>query len=414
MSLQGKKILVGISGGIAAYKTLSLIRLLVSDGAQVKVICTQNALQFVTVLTIESLSQNNVYYDTFGARQMAVEHISHADWGDLFIVAPATANIIGKMAYGIADDALSTTLFAFRKRILIAPAMNENMFENPALQDNLQLLVKRGVTVLDPEYGFLACGTYGKGRMPEPEALSDAIKKAFEEESPLHDDTKAPATAGVGGDKSPLRGKKVLVTAGATIEAIDPVRYISNHSSGKMGIAIADEFATNGADVTLLLGKAQYKPQNNNVRVIETLTAEAMHRAAIKEWKRADVAVLAAAVADYKPAKTSTSKIKKNTPILTLQLEKTPDILASLGKSKRKGQTLVGFSLETDNEIANAKKKLLNKNADIIVLNSLNDKGAGFNTLTNKVSFITKSGVRKLPLKLKEEVAKDIVELVVD
>ncbi|MDR2556881.1 MAG: bifunctional phosphopantothenoylcysteine decarboxylase/phosphopantothenate--cysteine ligase CoaBC [Bacteroidales bacterium] len=393
MSLQGKKIIVGISGGIAAYKTLSLIRLLVSGGAQVKVICTQNALEFVTVLTMESLSQNNVYHDTFGPRQMTTEHISHADWGDLFIVAPATANIIGKMAHGIADDALSTTLLAFRKRILIAPAMNVDMFENPALQDNLQLLIKRGVTVLDPEYGFLACGAYGKGRMPEPETLFEAIKKEFEK-------------------TMRLRGKKILVTAGATVEAIDPVRYISNYSSGKMGVAIADEFAANGAEVTLLLGRAQYKPQNKNVRVIETITAEAMYSAAIKEWKNADVAVLAAAVADYRPAKTSTSKIKKSASVLTLKLERTPDILASLGKSKRKGQTLIGFSLETDNEVENAKKKLSDKNADIIVLNSLNDKGAGFNTLTNKVSFITKSGIKKLPLKTKEEVAKDIAGMI--
>lgn len=209
-----------------------------------------------------------------------------------------------------------------------------------------------------------------------------------------------------------LRGKKILVTAGATVEAIDPVRYISNYSSGKMGVAIADEFAANGAEVTLLLGRAQYKPQNKNVRVIETITAEAMYSAAIKEWKNADVAVLAAAVADYRPAKTSTSKIKKSASVLTLKLERTPDILASLGKSKRKGQTLIGFSLETDNEVENAKKKLSDKNADIIVLNSLNDKGAGFNTLTNKVSFITKSGIKKLPLKTKEEVAKDIAGMI--
>ena len=404
MSLQGKKIIVGISGGIAAYKTLSLIRLLISDGAQVKVICTQNALQFVTVLTIESLSQNNVYYDTFGARQMATEHVSHADWGDLFIVAPATANIIGKMAHGIADDALSTTLLTFRKHILIAPAMNVNMFENPVLQDNLQLLIKRGTVVLDPEYGFLACGTCGKGRMPEPETLLEAVRNALASGD----------TAVMGQTNGILRGKKILVTAGATVENIDPVRYISNHSSGQMGVAIADKFAASGADVTLLLGKAQYKPQNSSVRVVETPTAELMHNAATKEWERTDVAVLAAAVADYRPAEIAASKIKKSGQTLTLQLEKTPDILAALGKSKHKGQTLIGFALETENEVANAKKKLSEKNADVIVLNSLRDEGAGFNVQTNKVSFITSNGIEALPLKSKNEIANDIVRLVAE
>jgi phosphopantothenoylcysteine decarboxylase/phosphopantothenate--cysteine ligase len=402
MSLQGKKIIVGISGGIAAYKTLSLIRLLVDDGAQVRVICTENALHFVTALTIESLSQSNVYYDTFGARIMTTEHIAYADWGDLFVVAPATANIIGKMAHGIADDALSTTLLTFRKRVLVAPTMNVNMFESPVLQDNLQLLIKRGVTVLDPEYGFLACGTCGKGRMPEPETLLVAVRNAFEIE----------AGGGAAVMATTSYEKKVLVTAGATVEAIDPVRYISNYSSGKMGVAIADAFASSGADVTLLLGKAQYKPQNGNVRVIETLTAEAMYSAAIKEWKHADIAVLAAAVADYRPVHIAESKIKKSEQTLTLELEKTPDILAALGKSKHKGQMLIGFALETENEVANAKKKLAKKNADIIVLNSLHDKGAGFNTQTNKVSFITASGVKALPLKSKDEIASDIVELI--
>jgi phosphopantothenoylcysteine decarboxylase/phosphopantothenate--cysteine ligase len=390
MILQGKKIIVGISGGIAAYKTLSLIRLLVSEGAQVRVVCTENALHFVTPLTIESLSQNNVYHDTFAARIVTTEHISHADWGDLFIVAPATANIIGKMAHGIADDALSTTLLTFRKKMLVAPAMNVNMFENPVMQDNLALLVKRGVKVLDPEYGFLACGAYGQGRMPEPETLLEAVISAFEEDASFV-------------------GKKVLVTAGGTVENIDPVRCITNHSTGKMGVSIADAFARKGAEVTLLLAKAEVKPCNGNVKVVETPTADLMYENAVKAWKSADIAVLAAAVADYKPIKAAASKIKKDSGKFSIEFEKTPDILQALGKSKKKGQMLIGFALETDNEVSNAKKKVLSKNADMIVLNSLKDKGAGFNSPTNKVSFVTASAVQSFPLKSKEEVALDIV-----
>jgi phosphopantothenoylcysteine decarboxylase/phosphopantothenate--cysteine ligase len=390
MILQGKKIIVGISGVIAAYKTLSLIRMLVSEGAQVRVVCTDNALHFVTPLTIESLSQNNVYHDTFAARIVTTEHISHADWGDLFIVAPATANIIGKMAHGIADDALSTTLLTFRKKLLVAPAMNVNMFENPVMQDNLTLLVKRGVKVLDPEYGFLACGAYGQGRMPEPETLLEAVISAFEEDASFI-------------------GKKVLVTAGGTVENIDPVRCITNHSTGKMGVSIADAFARKGAEVTLLLAKADVCPLNGNVKVIKTPNADLMYENAVKAWKSADIAVLAAAVADYKPVKAAASKIKKDSGKFSIEFEKTPDILQTLGKSKKKGQMLIGFALETDNELANAKKKVLSKNADMIVLNSLKDKGAGFNSPTNKVSFVTAAAVQSFPLKSKEEVALDIV-----
>ncbi|MDR1973620.1 MAG: bifunctional phosphopantothenoylcysteine decarboxylase/phosphopantothenate--cysteine ligase CoaBC [Bacteroidales bacterium] len=394
MSLKDKKIIVGISGGIAAYKTLSLIRLLVSEGAQVRVICTQNALQFVTPLTIETLSQNDLYYDTFGPRQMSTEHVSYADWGDLFIVAPATANIIGKMAHGIADDALSTTLLAFRKQILIAPAMNVNMFENPVVQDNLSLLLNQGMTILDPEYGFLACGTVGKGRMLEPEILLEAIRNSLN-------------------SIMELEGKNVLVTAGATVESIDPVRFMSNHSSGKMGISIANVFAVKGAKVTLLLGKSHIHPSNSNITVIKTLSAEEMYKEALRLWKKTDIAILAAAVADYRPVKQSIQKIKKQADTMTLELERTPDILAALGEAKSRKQTLIGFALETDNETANARKKLNEKNADMIVLNSLKDKGAGFDTSTNKVSFITKNKSENFPLKQKEEVARDIVEWVI-
>ncbi len=392
--LKGKHILIGISGGIAAYKIPELIRLLVKAGAEVRCCTTHNALQFVTPLVLETLSNNQVYTDVFAPHnEHQTEHISLPDWADLMVVAPATANIIGKMANGIADDALSTTFLAMHKPVIVAPAMNENMLQHPALQRNLQTLQSfPHLTILKCDEGFLACGTTGKGRMQEPQDILDAVICAL-----------TPKT---------LQGKRILITAGPTQENIDPVRFISNYSSGKMGYALADLCRRKGAEVTLVSGPAP--TQSFRGQTIQVNSAEQMYQACMQIFPQTDIAILAAAVADFTPIETSERKIKHQSgDDLSLHLRTTHDIAAELGSRKKQGQYLVGFALETDNEEANAQRKLQKKNLDMIVLNSLQDAGAGFSTDTNRVTlFFPDRTQQTFPLKDKYEVAEDIISAI--
>ena len=394
--LKGKRIILGISGGIAAYKSAILIRLLIKSGAEVKVVATQNALKFITRITLETLSKNKLYCELFSDNNdYSTEHISISDWGDIFIVAPATANIIGKLANGIADDALSTTLLAFNKKIYIAPSMNSKMFDHFAVQKNLKYLKANDIEIIQPAEGFLACGYEGSGRLEEPENIISFIEKDLKK-------------------KAKLSGKKVLVTAGPTYEAIDPVRFIGNNSSGLMGFAIAEKMAESGADVTLICGPNKLETVNNNIKRIDIISAEEMYQACKKEFKKTDIAVMAAAVSDFTPDIVAKEKIKKSGEELVLKLKPTKDILSELGKNKCQDQLLVGFALETNNEIDNAKKKLNNKNLDLIVLNSLKDKGAGFGFNTNKITIIDRENkITTFELKEKSEVAIDIVEKII-
>jgi phosphopantothenoylcysteine decarboxylase/phosphopantothenate--cysteine ligase len=390
-------IVLGISGGIAAYKSLSLIRLFQKNIAEVKVVATPNALQFVTPLSIQTLSKNKVYTDPFQILEnVDVEHIALADWADALVVAPATANTIGKFANGIADDALSTLFLACDKPVFIAPAMNAKMLHHPAVQQNIQTLRQRGCCILEANSGYLACGTTGDGRMQEPEQLCDAVFQALTR----------PAL---------FTGKKVLITAGPTYEPIDPVRFIGNFSSGLMGFRLAETFASLGADVTLVTGPTHLTTALPNIHRINVQTAAQMLEACQKEFPSAHIAVMAAAVADYTPAKVAPEKIKKSAKSLQISLQKTTDILATLCKQKTKNQCVVGFALETEHELENAKAKLKNKKADIIVLNSLRNEGAGFQHATNLVTLIDKNGnVQTGELKDKAEVAEDIVRYIAD
>lgn len=378
--LQGKHILVGISGGIAAYKIPELIRSLVKAGAEVRVATTKHALEFVTELTLQTLSGGRVYSDVFAAiNEHATEHISLPDWCDAMIVAPATANVLCKTAAGIADDALTTTLCSCvaRKPIVVAPAMNDKMWENPAVQQAIQTIRSwENLTVLEPEEGLLACGTCGKGRMPEIELLQEALEYALTPKS--------------------MTGKKVLITAGGTQEKIDPVRFISNYSTGKMGIALAHACARRGADVTLVCGAVSVPVLNplNRIHRIDALSAQEMYEACIAAWPTQDSAILCAAVADFSPSTVCSEKIKKQEGQTTfdLHLTTTPDIAKALGQTKRENQYLVGFALETEHEKENALRKMERKNLDAIVLNSLRDKGAGFGTDTNVVTILQSDG----------------------
>lgn len=390
-------IVLGISGGIAAYKSLSLIRLFQKNNAEVKVVATPNALQFVTPLSIQTLSKNKVYSDPFQILEnVDVEHIALADWADALIVAPATANIIGKFANGIADDALSTLFLACDKPVFIAPAMNAKMLHHPVVQQNIQILRQRGTHILESSAGYLACGTTGDGRMQEPEQLCDAVIRALSRSALFN-------------------GKKVLITAGPTYEPIDPVRFIGNFSSGLMGFRLAETFASLGAEVSLVIGPTHLTISHPNVQRINVQTAAQMLEACQKEFPDADIAVMAAAVADYTPAEVAPEKIKKSAKSLQITLQKTTDILATLCKQKSKNQCVVGFALETENELENAKTKLKNKKADIIVLNSLRNQGAGFQHATNLVTLIDKNGnVQTGELKDKAEVAEDIVRYIAD
>ena len=395
--LTGKKILIGISGGIAAYKTPLLIRQLIKRGCQVKIVATHNALEFVTLTTLRTLSQHNVYYDMFSNEgEYSTEHISLTDWADCFIIAPATANIIGKYANGIADDALSTSLLAFDKEIFLAPAMNTKMYNNSIVQENINKIAKRGVKIISPTQGNLACGYDGDGRMEEPEIIANIIEEFYS-------------------NNFPLENKTYLVTAGGTQEKIDAVRYIGNNSSGKMGYCIAEELASKGAKVILISGKTHLKTSNPNIKLINIVSAQEMFDETIKHFPQCNGAILSAAVADYKPAFIAPNKIKKTSQELSITLTPTCDILATLGKEKKENQILIGFALETDNEVENAKNKLKKKNLDFIVLNSLNDKGAGFEVSTNKITIIDKDEkVKNFELKSKEDVAKDIVNKLIE
>ena len=403
--LQGKHILVGISGGIAAYKIPELIRLLRKAGAEVRVATTKNALEFVTELTLQTLSGYKVYSDVFAAiNAHSTEHISLPDWADLMMVAPATANVLGKMANGIADDALTTTFCAMRKPVVIAPAMNDKMYRCPATQEAMQHLSEwDNITMLDCAEGELACGTSGRGRMQEPAALLEAIHYAL--------------------TKKDMSGKRVLITAGPTQEKIDPVRYISNYSTGKMGYALAQECLRRGAEVRLVSGPTQCSlPRmelygtTNALRIVSVGSAQEMYEACVQAFPMCDIAILCAAVADFTPETVSAQKIKKQAgqDTLTLTLRKTHDIAATLGRQKRPVQTLIGFALETHNEENNALHKMTTKGLDMIVLNSLQDAGAGFACDTNKVTIYNKDGRKTAyPLETKQQVAKEIIQCII-
>jgi phosphopantothenoylcysteine decarboxylase/phosphopantothenate--cysteine ligase len=390
-----KKIILGITGGIAAYKSLSLIRLFKKAGHEVRVVVTKNALQFVTPLTLEILSQNVVYSDSFTRNEpYSVAHISHADWADVVVVAPATANIIGKFANGIANDALSTLLLAMKKPIFLAPAMNVNMYENEAVQRNIAQLKKQGCNIIEPVDGDLACGISAKGRMEEPERIFEIITQFFSQ-------------------KKKWFGKKAVVTAGPTYEPIDPVRFIGNHSSGLMGFALAERLVEQGAEVTLITGPTALHTTIQAIHRVDVVTAKEMLAQTLHHTKNANLIIMAAAIADYTPKTVASEKIKKKNSDLELVLEKTTDILLELGKRKQKNQCLVGFALETENEIENAKQKLQQKNADFIVLNSLKNNRAGFKCATNQVTIFAQNGaIFEGRCKVKTEVAEEILEFV--
>ena len=400
--LKGKHILVGISGGIAAYKIPELIRSLVKSGAEVHVATTKNALEFVTELTLQTVSGSRVYSDVFAAiNEHSTEHISLPDWCDAMIIAPATANVLAKMAAGIADDALTTTICSCtaRKPIVAAPAMNDKMWESPATQHAIETIRKwPNISVMEPACGPLACGTEGKGRMPEVEVLQEALEYALA--------------------KKDLTGRHILITAGGTREAIDPVRFVSNYSTGKMGFALAQACARRGAEVTLVCGAVSTTLVNplGFIRRIDAISAQSMYEACQAEWPKADTAILCAAVADFTPAEQADEKIKKQPgqTEMNLRMVLTPDIARSLGESKKDGQRLIGFALETHDEKKNALLKLERKRLDAIVLNSLRDKGAGFGTDTNCVTILSADGNSvELPLQSKTEIADKIIEAVI-
>ena len=391
--LKGKHVLLGVTGGIASYKIATLASLLVKAQADVHVIMTENAVNFINPITFETLTGHKCITDTFDRNfEFKVEHIALAQLADVVMVAPATANVMAKLAHGLADDMLTTTVLASRAPKIIAPAMNTAMYENPVTQDNIELLKHYGMEVITPSTGHLACGDNGTGKMPEPETLFQYICKSV-------------------GYKKDMTGMKVLVTAGPTQEAIDPVRYITNHSSGKMGFALAEECARRGAQVTLITGPVQLKTQHSGIIRVDVESAEEMYKAAQAHFPDADAGILCAAVADYRPETVADKKIKREKEEeLTLHLRATQDIAASLGAIKRKQQCLVGFALETNNEQQNAEGKLERKNFDFIVLNSLNDAGAGFRYDTNKISILSCRGRTDYPLKSKTEVARDIID----
>lgn len=394
--LRGKKIILGICGGIAAYKSAVLTRLLVKAGAEVKIIMTPSAHQFITALTLSSLSKNPVL--TSFEKEKTGEWNNHVElglWADAMIIAPATANTIAKIAHGICDNLLLATYLSARCPVWLAPAMDLDMLQHPSTQSNFEKIRSFGNIVIDPTYGELASGLTGTGRMAEPEEIVQQLDF-------------------FAGGSQKLNGKTVLVTAGPTYEAIDPVRFIGNHSSGKMGFAIAEELAKEGAQVNLVTGPTDQKTTHPGIMVKQVVSAEEMYNACTSVFNNTDITVLAAAVADYRPTVRATEKIKKNGS-LTLELTKTHDIAASLGKIKHKGQLVVGFALETEQEKENALKKLESKNFDLIVLNSLKDEGAGFGHDTNKITIIDREHkMTSFSLKDKKAVAKDIVQAIID
>ena len=385
-----KTVILGVSGGIAAYKIPNLASMLVKSGAQVHVIMTENAANFITAVTFETLTGNKCIIDTFDRNfTFEVEHVSLAKKADLLLVAPATANVIGKLAHGICDDMLTTTAMACQCPKIVAPAMNTRMYENPVLQDNLKLLEHYGMKIIQPAKGHLACGDTGAGKMPEPEELFDYICQAIEY-------------------PKDLEGKKILVTAGPTRESIDPVRFITNHSSGKMGYALAKAAARRGAEVTLVSGPVSL-PAPRFLETVYVETAKEMFQAVSELALKQDAIIKAAAVADYRPAAVADHKIKKSGGELSLELEPTDDILAWLGQHRREDQFLCGFSMETENLIENSRKKLEKKNIDMIAANSLKEPGAGFGVDTNVITLITRKGLERLEKMTKEEAAHEIL-----
>lgn len=396
--MQGKHIILGITGGIAAYKSASLLRLFVKAGAEVQVVMTPNAKEFITPVTLSALSGKPVVSEFFTAN--TGEWHSHVDlglWADAMVIAPATASTIAKMANGVADNMLVTTYLSAKAPVFVAPAMDLDMMRHPSTVRNIDLLRSYGNHIIEPAAGELASHLIGKGRMEEPEKIFEVLRSFFN-------------------DSQSLKGKKILVTAGPTYEKIDPVRFIGNYSSGKMGYAIADEAASRGADVTIVSGPVSVTPLNNNVKIINVESAKEMLAACNDVFPTCDIAVMTAAVADYAPAEVLDHKIKRETDNVDhIELVKNPDIAASLGKIKRPGQLLVGFALETDNEITNAVDKLHRKNLDMIVLNSLRVPGAGFRTDTNQISICYPDGVRKdYSLKTKRDVAADIIDAIAE
>lgn len=388
--LKGKTVLLGITGGIAAYKIANLASALVKLHADVNVIMTQNATNFINPITFESLTGNKCIVDTFDRNfKFKVEHIALAELADVFMVAPASANVIGKIANGIADDMLTTTFMACKKKKILAPAMNTNMYENPIVQDNIKKLKSYGMEIIEPATGYLACGAIGSGKLPDEKILLEYILReaAYEKD---------------------LSGKTVLVTAGPTREAIDPVRFISNRSTGKMGYAIARAAALRGARVILVSGPVSIEPPLF-AKLVPVVSAEDMYNAVMKYKDEADIIIKSAAVADYTPVAVSSEKIKKQDNGMCIELKRTKDILKELGQNKRKDQFICGFAMETENLIENAAKKLESKNVDMIVANSLKTEGAGFGTDTNVVTLITSDGKTELPIMSKDDVAMQIL-----
>ena len=391
MTLEGKTVLLGVTGSIAAYKIAYLASALKKRHADVHVLMTQNATNFINPITFETLTGNKCLVDTFDRNfQFQVEHVSIAKKADVVMIAPASANVIGKLAHGIADDMLTTTIMACKCKKFISPAMNTNMFENPVVQDNLKILEHYGYEVIAPASGYLACGDTGAGKMPEPETLLAYIER----ETACEKD---------------LKGKKILVTAGPTQEAIDPVRYITNHSSGKMGYAIAKAAMLRGADVTLVSGRTAIEPPMF-VKLIPVVTAKDMYEAVTSVSDEQDIIIKAAAVADYRPARVSDEKVKKSDGQMSIELERTDDILKYLGEHKKENQFLCGFSMETQNVIGNSRAKLTKKNLDMVAANNVKVEGAGFQGDTNVLTLITQEEEVSLPLMSKEDAALKILD----
>ena len=394
MFLKDKHIVLGVSGSIAAYKIASLASMLMKRQADVTVIMTQNATNFIHPITFESLTGNKCLVDTFDRNfQHSVEHVSLAKQTDVILVAPASANVIAKAAHGIADDMLTTTLLACQCPKIVAPAMNTRMYHNPVVQDNLKILEKYGMEVVTPDSGYLACGDTGEGKMPEPEALYEAIVKVLTPKD--------------------MAGMKVLVTAGPTKEKLDPVRYISNHSTGKMGYAVARAAMMRGAEVTLVSGKVAIQPPAG-VNTVPVVSAADMAQAVKASAQDQDIIIKAAAVADYRPLKAADEKMKKKDGELTIALERTEDILAYLGAHRREGQFICGFSMETEHMLENSRVKLEKKNMDMIVANNLRQEGAGFGTDTNVVTLLTREETLELPILSKEEVADRLLTFILN
>lgn len=394
LMLAGKKIIIGVTGSIAAYKVPLIVRQLIKAGAEVKVIMTPASTDFVSKLTLSTLSKSPVLVNLFDEQSWA-NHVELGRWADLMLIAPLSCNTLSKMAIGQCDNLLLATYLSVVCPVMAAPAMDEDMWHHRNTKKNLETLLENGNMVLDVAHGELASGLIGQGRMAEPEEIVDAIEDFFH-------------------NANQLTGKKALVTAGPTYEAIDPVRFIGNHSSGKMGYAIADELASRGAEVTLVSGPVSIQTKNKKIKLVPVTSADEMY-ATCNSNSAYDIAVMAAAVADYTPVTVADQKIKKSEGDLTIILKRTKDILGGLGKIKSGDQILVGFALETENESANAQKKLIDKNADLIVLNSLKDNGAGFGHDTNKVSLFFKNGKRKqIELKSKSALAKDIVDAIIE